>query len=139
MKIAKYNSIDNWVENFLNNDFVSFMGSDSTTNIPKVNVKETEKGFILELAAPGLEKEDFNLELDDNVLTITVSKETAEEKNSEKYTRKEYNFQSFKRAFSLPKQTDPARISASYRNGILYIDLLKTEETDKLVKKIDII
>lgn len=139
MKIAKYNSIDNWVESFLNNDFVSFMGSDSIANVPKVNVKETEKGFTLELAAPGLEKEDFNLELDNNVLTITASKEVKEEKTDERYTRKEYNFQSFRRAFSLPHQVDPDKISATYRNGVLYLELPKTGESAKLVKKIDIV
>ena len=136
--MTKYNPINNWVENFLNNDFSNFLGSDSIVSMPKVNVRETEQGFNLELAAPGLEKEDFNIEVDDNTLKISVSKESKEEETTDKFTRKEYNYHSFKRAFSLPANIDPGKIAASYKNGILNLEIPKTEESAKLVKKIEI-
>ena len=138
MSMTKYNPINNWVENFLNNDFSNFLGSDSIVSMPKVNVRETEKGFNLELAAPGLEKEDFNIEVDDNTLKISVSKESKEEETTDKFTRKEYNYHSFKRAFSLPANIDPGMIAASYKNGILHLEIPKTAESAKLVKKIEI-
>ncbi len=138
MSMTKYNPLNNWVENFLNNDFSNFLGSDSIASMPKVNVRETEQGFNLELAAPGLEKEDFNIEIDDNTLKISVSKETKEEETTDKFTRKEYNYHSFKRAFSLPANIDPGKIAASYKNGILNLEIPKTEESAKLVKKIEI-
>lgn len=138
MSMTKYNPLNNWVENFLNNDFSNFLGSDSIASMPKVNVRETEQGFNLELAAPGLEKEDFNIEIDDNTLKISVSKESKEEETTDKFTRKEYNYHSFKRAFSLPANIDPSKIAASYKNGILNLEIPKTEESTKLVKKIEI-
>ncbi len=118
-------------EDFFTNDWLG-----GTTNVsrigfntPAVNVKETDENFILELAAPGFVKEDFNIELDNDVLTIsseiTTEKETKEEG---KYTRKEFNYSTFKRSFNLPDTVDGTRIEASYENGMLLAVLPKKEE-----------
>lgn len=98
--------------------------------VPPVNIKETETNFVVELAAPGKRKEDFNIELDDNVLTISSeSKHEKEEKDNDgKYTRKEFSYSSFKRAFTLPEIVNESVINASYENGVLHITLPKREE-----------
>lgn len=100
------------------------------TRIPAVNIQETEDGFNVDVAAPGMSKENFNIELDKDVLTI--SSEDRKEKETEtkegKFTRKEFSYSSFKRAFSLPDSVDTEKISASYTNGVLEITLPKREE-----------
>ena len=97
-------------------------------NTPAVNIKETEDDFTIALAAPGLTKEDFGIELDADVLTISseIKKESKEEK--EGYTRREFNYSTFKRSFTLPDTVNSADIIASYDNGILSLRLPKKEE-----------
>lgn len=110
------------------------------TNIPATNIKETADNFILEVAAPGKTKEDFVLALDHDVLTISTEtkKEDVAESNSaeakEKYTRKEFSFESFKRSFKLPQTVNREEINATYTNGILQVALPKREE-DKVKPK----
>ncbi|MBC8757684.1 Hsp20/alpha crystallin family protein [Kordia sp. YSTF-M3] len=111
----------------------------STTNIPATNIKETADNFILEVATPGKTKEDFMLALDHDVLTIsteTKKEEIADEATSanEKYTRKEFSFESFKRSFKLPQTVNKEAINATYTNGILSVALPKREE-DKVKPK----
>ncbi|MFV8224627.1 Hsp20/alpha crystallin family protein [Christiangramia aquimixticola] len=100
------------------------------TSIPAVNIMETEDNFKVEVAAPGMSKEDFSIELDNDVLTISSEqKKENEEKDDEgRYTRKEFSYTNFKRAFSLPDSVDSSQISASYNNGVLEIGLPKKEE-----------
>lgn len=99
-------------------------------NVPAVNIKETETSFVVELAAPGKKKEDFNIELEDNVLTISseARSEKEEKDNEGKYTRREFSYSSFKRAFTLPETVNDYEINASYENGVLHITLPKKEE-----------
>ncbi len=100
------------------------------TNIPLVNILETEDSFRVDVAAPGMTREDFNIELDNEILTIS-SEEKKEEGNSGRqgrFTRKEFSYSNFKRAFSLPETVNYENISASYENGILVINLPKKEE-----------
>ncbi len=106
-------------------------------NTPAVNVKETDEDFTVELAAPGLSKEDFNIELDNDVLTI--SSETTSEKETKdegKYTRKEFSYRAFKRSFSLPDAVNGTEIGASYDNGILFVTLPKKEEAKVQPKRL---
>lgn len=100
------------------------------TNVPAVNIKETDTSFGIELAAPGKNKEDFNIEIDHNVLTISSEEKTEkEEKSNEgKYTRKEFSYASFRRAFTLPETVNTDSINATYENGVLHVALLKREE-----------
>lgn len=96
--------------------------------VPAVNVVENEEGFRIEVAAPGLQKSDFKLNLEKNQLTISAEKEQKEENKTEKYTRKEFKYSSFQRTFTLPNTVDGDRIEANYADGILSIALPKREE-----------
>ncbi len=108
------------------------------TSIPAVNIKETEDSFNVEVAAPGKSKEDFNIELDNDVLTISSEekKENETTENNGRFTRKEFSYSTFKRAFSLPESVNSAKISASYNNGVLEIALPKKEEAKVQAKRL---
>lgn len=97
-------------------------------NTPAVNIQETDDNFTIQLAAPGLIKENFNIELDADVLTISseIKRESKDEKGN--YTRREFGYSSFKRSFTLPDTVNSADILASYENGILSLELPKKEE-----------
>jgi len=102
------------------------------TTLPAVNIKETESEFRVELAVPGMNKKDFKIDLRDNVLTISSEKETKTEEDNDVYTRKEYNYQSFIRMFTLPDTiVDSDKIKAEYINGELIISIPKKEEAKK--------
>ena len=102
------------------------------SKIPSVNIKEDETSFVLDLIAPGRKKEDFKIEVENDLLTISSeqSNEVVDEKeeNKVKYTRKEFSFSSFKRSFTLPETINVDAIKASYENGILSLNLPKKEE-----------
>lgn len=99
-----------------------------TTSIPAVNVQEREKDFLLSFAVPGKSKSDFEIEVDKEVLSVSaLAKETTTE-NDNLFTRKEFNYQSFKRSFTLPESVDTAKIKAQYKEGILSIHLPKRKE-----------
>jgi HSP20 family protein len=103
--------------------------SDTNTTLPAVNIKENEDEFTVEVAAPGMEKEDFKINLNNNVLTISSEKTVENEESNDKYTRREYSYQSFERSFNLPKNiVESNQISATYKNGELKIRVPKKEE-----------
>jgi len=105
---------------------------------PAVNIIETEKYFIVSLAAPGLTKKDFNIDIEDNILTISTQKNIEKDEKKEIFILKEYNFDTFKRSFNLPKDVvDIDKVSATYKNGELIISISKQEiikETAKLIE-----
>jgi len=106
--------------------------------ISVVDIRETEDSFSVEVAAPGKAKEDFNIELDNDVLTIS-SEDRKENESSNKegrFTRREFSYKTFKRAFSLPDSVDNTKISASYNNGVLEIALPKREEAKIQAKRL---
>jgi HSP20 family protein len=108
--------------------------------VPAVNVVENKEGFRIEVAAPGLQKSDFKLNLEKNQLTISAEKEQKEEENNEKYTRKEFKYSSFQRTFTLPNTVDGDKIEANYADGILSIALPKREEAkEKPARQIEIV
>lgn len=102
----------------------------TNTTIPAVNIKETNDAFDVEVAAPGMKKEDFKVELDGNMLTISSEKTNeTEEKEGERYSRREFSYQSFQRVFQLPKDVvDADKIEARYENGLLHLVIPKKEE-----------
>jgi HSP20 family protein len=104
--------------------------STTNTTIPLVNIKETNDNFEVEMAAPGMTKEDFKVELDGTTLTIvSEKKEENEVKEGERYTRREFSYQSFQRSFQLPKEVvDADKIEAKYQNGVLHLVVPKKEE-----------
>lgn len=96
--------------------------------VPPVNIRENESSYLVELMAPGMKKEDFNIELDNDLLTI--SSEIKQENNQDdgKYTKREFTYSSFRRSFTLPETIKEEDINASYQDGILKINLPKKEE-----------
>lgn len=100
--------------------------------MPAVNVRENMDNYIVSLAAPGLKKEDFKIGIEGNMLTISCQKEVEEEEKNVKFTRKEYNFYSFSRSFTIPEDVKLDAIDAHYENGVLNIMLPRLEETKKL-------
>lgn len=104
--------------------------SSTNTTIPLVNIKETADNFEVEMAAPGMNKEDFKVEVDGNVLTITSERKNENEiKEGDRYTKREFSYQSFQRSFQLPKEVvDSEKIEAKYENGVLRLLVPKKEE-----------
>ena len=104
--------------------------SDTRTTIPAVNIRETKENFEVEMAAPGMKKSDFRIELDGNLLTInSEATNQNEEKDGERYTRREFSYQSFQRSFTLPKEVvDSDKINARYEDGVLRLLIPKKEE-----------
>lgn len=99
------------------------------STLPSVNVKETANEFVVEMAAPGMNKEDFKIELHNNILTIKSEVEHSEKDIIDNYTRKEFSYQSFQRSFNLNhKVVNDASIEASYKDGVLQVHLPKKEE-----------
>ncbi len=105
-------------------------------NTPALNVLDLEKEFKLEVAAPGLEKADFKIKVENNFLEISADKKQEITENKENYARKEFSFHSFKRMFELPENTDGENISAKYENGILSISIPKVVPINKNAKSI---
>ncbi|MFS4456232.1 Hsp20/alpha crystallin family protein [Maribacter sp. 2304DJ31-5] len=105
-----------------------FGGMENFKTFPAVNIKENEKDFELALSVPGRSKEDFNIEIDDNILAVSAEVGSRKEDVKESYTRKEFGYASFKRSFALPESVDVEKIDASYENGILKFHLPKREE-----------
>lgn len=96
--------------------------------LPAVNVKETEDDFQLELAVPGLKKEDFNLKVEEGILSISAERKNEETVKKDGYTRREFGYSNFTRRFTLPESAEDSTISATYTDGILIVTLPKKEE-----------
>lgn len=134
-----------WPMNLLDRDLFDIESNGSQArlgvNVPSVNIKETAKEYVMEVAAPGLERKDFNIELDNHTLTISAEKEAQSEEKKEDtgYSRKEYSYESFSRSFTLPEGVKESNIDAKYENGILRLTVPKEKETaSKAVKKIQV-
>ena len=116
--------------------------SDTGTTVPAINIRETGNSYEVEMAAPGMNKEDFKVELDNNILTISSEKSDEREEGgeNEKYSRREFSYQSFQRSFSLPKEVvDEDKIQARYRHGVLNLTIPKKEQAkQKPPRKIQI-
>ena len=106
-----------------------------TMNVPAVNITEKKDAYEVSLAAPGLKKEDFKIAIEGNMLTISSEKEDSKEETEDKATRKEYNYSSFSRSFTLPEGIKQDGIEAKYENGILMISLPRKEDAKKLTAR----
>ena len=116
---------------FLSPRLFDFSGDafDFANRVPSVNITENEKEFKIEMAAPGLERNDFKVEVEDGVLCISSEKEKESKEEKKNYTRREYSYNSFSRSFTLPDNSSPDKIDAKYENGVLNITLPKKEVT----------
>ena len=132
MTLARFNNyhpsmFDNWFDNDLFN--WEYNNHEAEATLPAVNIKENADAFKVEMAVPGFDKKDFKINLDHNVLTISSEKKVENEhKNGERYTCREYSYQSFSRSFTLPDAANGDKISAKYENGILNVEIPKREE-----------
>ena len=129
-----------WMEKFFNAPLDEFFNYGKIMNIPAVNVSESNETFQLSIAAPGLEKKDFKVEAVENMLTISAEHETEkkEEKNG-RFNRREYNYSSWSRSFTLPENCNSGKIAAEYKNGELKIAIPKVETKEpKKAKSISV-
>lgn len=113
------------LSDFWNNDDLL---SRTTQFVPAANIKENADEFIVELAVPGLKKEDFNIQVEDNVLRISATKQNENTDETTTVHRREFSFHSFERTFRLPKSADGDKIAATYTDGVLHLNIPKREE-----------
>ena len=129
MRIVKYNNnnvFPSLINEFFNDDFgMNFLNR--SHSVPSVNSLENNDSFEIDLAVPGMKKEDFTIELNDKVLVI--SSETSNNMENDKMRLNEFNFSSFQRSFRVPDSVDLDKIKANYKNGILKIKLPKRKES----------
>jgi len=118
------------LSDFFNEDFFPTFNRNSGS-LPAVNIREDEKAFYLELAVPGMNKKDLRIEVKDDVLTISSEHKEEKQDESEGYRRKEFSFSSFCRSFYLPEDVNGEKIGATYRDGILNVEIPKLEEEKK--------
>ena len=122
------------------NDF--FGGSPVTGSLlnkgAAVNIREDKTAYHLEFAAPGFEKEEFKIDLENQVLTVSAEKKSENKEESKQYTRREYVYAAFKRSFNLPESVNEEAIKAEYKNGILHVSIPKKEEENKQKREITI-
>lgn len=123
-------SVPSLIDEFFGRDLMQNFFEDQTgISMPAVNVVEDNDNFRIEVAAPGLEKKDFRVDLENNVLTISSEKEENNESKEEgRYMRREFSYSSFRRSFSLPASVDAEKIRASHKDGILTLTIPKKEE-----------
>jgi len=143
-KMLPANRRTTWLPNVLDDIFGNDWWSESlnsalTSTRPAVNIAETDQEYRVELAAPGLEKKDFKIDLHKNVLTITSEKEVRSEENNENFMRKEFSYNSFRRSFTLPETVNADKIKAEQANGILTVHIpKKPEAVEKSPRQISI-
>lgn len=106
-----------------------------TSQVPRANIKERDQEFDIEIAAPGMEKDDFEVKVENGVLSVRAEKEDTSEEEGERFTRKEYSYNSFSRSFPLPDSVKAEEVDANYDNGVLTIKVPKKEEAQKKEKK----
>lgn len=122
-----------WFNDIFGGDIPSIIPSNINHGValPKVNIRETADAYLVEMAVPGMKKSDFQIELENNLLSISSeSKEESEHQNST-FTSREFGFTSFKRSFTLPESVNDEKIEANYKDGILYVLLPKKDEAKK--------
>ena len=116
----------------------TFFNDRMVARVPAVNISESEDNYHVELAAPGLKKDDFKLNLERNILTISVEQSSNHQDSQKNYSKREYSYSSFVRSFTLPESADDSRIDAYYNDGILRIDIAKREEAKMVRRQIEI-
>jgi HSP20 family protein len=136
MSLIKYNSVlndyvptsfSNLIDRFFT-DAVARSGGSAYSFVPRVDIVENEKAFEIHLAAPGMNKEDFNIDLKDNLLTVSGERKFTEEKKNINFHSIETQYGTFSRSFGLPENVDVTKIAASYVNGMLIVNVPKDEK-----------
>ena len=133
-------SMNNFFDDFITKDLFDWTDRNFAalgSNLPSVNLKETDTKIEVELAAPGMKREDFKVAVDNDILMISSEKEDEKEvvRKKDNYIRREFNYQSFSRTFSLPETIDESKIEANYKDGILHVVVPKKEGAKKRALK----
>jgi len=135
-----------WTNNPVLNEMMNTMHSKPTHqmggcnfNRPAANIIDNEKDYSIEIAVAGMSKEDFNINLENDILTISVEHKEMDEKEEKNYTRREFRYDGFSRSFTLPEIVDQEKIKADYKNGVLTMTLPKSEETKVKGREIKIL
>lgn len=143
MTLVKFNpakktsSVNPWFTDVFESVFNDSVLTDRlVSRVPAVNIAETENDFQIELAVPGLKKEDFKINIDKNVLSISAEKKEENNEEGKKYSKREYSYTSFVRSFTLPEIVDHAKIDAAYIDGILKLNVAKKEEAKVQAREI---
>jgi len=127
-----------FLSNLFDDDFLPVL-SNRTSSMPAINIKEDDKSFTIELAIPGMDKKDLKIDISDDMLTISSENKNEVEEEKDGYKRKEFSFSSFCRSFFIPENVNRDKIGASYKDGILTVELPKQEEDkNKITKQIKI-
>jgi HSP20 family protein len=116
----------------------TFFNDRMVTRVPAVNISESPENYHIELAAPGLKKNEFKISVDDNQLNISVEQRPQQANNNRKFNKREFSYSSFVRSFTLPEMADHNRIDATYEDGILRIDVAKKEEAKSVSRQIEL-
>jgi HSP20 family protein len=145
MSLVKFNSdrknnalmpgFNDIFENFFND---SMFNDRMVSRLPAANISESAEEYHIELAAPGLKKDQFKLRVDDQVLSIAVEQQQENSENNRRYNKREFSYSSFVRSFTLPESADDARITAEYSDGVLKINVPKKEEAKSVSRQIEI-
>lgn len=115
--------LDNfWSNDVMDDDFLR------RTRMPSVNVKESDKDYQIEVAAPGMKKDNFNVAVENGILTISADVKDEKEEKKDNYTRREFSYSSFTRSFTLPPDVDENNIKAHYEDGVLFLTIVKARE-----------
>ena len=144
MSIIKWNdrtvlpTVTTVFDNFFSDNPDLFQVLSASDSVPAANIVENDKNYTLELAVPGMSKKDLKIEVDNNMICISSEKEESSETSEKNYTRREYSFNAFSRSFRLPDNVDPEKVSASYNNGILTVEITKTKPDKPPMKTIAI-
>ncbi len=131
-------SFSSMIDELFNRSLSDFGATGNLFSHPSVNIKETDKSFELELAVPGLSKEDFKINISSDRLTVAVEKQQSQEENEDNYSVREFSYSAFKRDFQIPASVEVNRINANYDKGILLIALPKKEQSIEVARQIEI-
>jgi HSP20 family protein len=122
------------IDDFINQDWN--LKTPSSTTLPAVNIKDLDAQFEIELAVPGMKKSDFEIEVEDGLLSISSSLQEEQVTEKGKFTRREFSYNSFKRTFAIPESVDSSNIEAQYSDGVLQLRLPKRKEALPQPKKL---
>ncbi|HFA49159.1 MAG TPA: Hsp20/alpha crystallin family protein [Bacteroidetes bacterium] len=144
MTLAKWNPVvlpepGRFFDDFFKAEFPGLLNmnfSSQGSTLPSVNIKETDDDYQIEMAAPGMEKKDFKVTVDNGVLNISAEREMKDEKEEDGYTRREFSYSSFQRSFTLPETAEGDKIKAKYKDGILHLTLPKKPEAKPKLAKV---
>jgi HSP20 family protein len=128
--VRKRNEFPSLFNGFFDGDVFPgfFLDFDKKAGTPAVNIVETTDDYRIEVAAPGLDKSDFKIDLENNVLTISAEKEDKQEEKNERFMRREFNYSSFSRSFTIPDTMNAEKISAQHKDGVLHVIIPKRDE-----------